>query len=236
WFGFLYNDTLFLKLRNSEPVARAAAGRPSSSRSRSRSRGRGRAAPNTEHTPSPSPSTSTLGTSQVAPTIPPPVALSPRPPVTDSQQVAPSPQLNANSSHESQPDPPTQQVVQIPITWDGQKGFDPDNNVCTQAISDVIELMLNKPWINYSEIPADVQDRWFQKWAEGFTWPEVRKKQIRKAYDYRAGRRYQQIMRDVRGGELQRLKWLSEMLRRQLLNKFANDRGFKKRSAVNKVI
>ncbi|MED6200821.1 hypothetical protein PIB30_088997 [Stylosanthes scabra] len=30
WFGFLYNDTIcFGKLRNSEPVARAAAGRPS---------------------------------------------------------------------------------------------------------------------------------------------------------------------------------------------------------------
>ncbi|MED6112153.1 hypothetical protein PIB30_059117, partial [Stylosanthes scabra] len=29
WFEFLYNDILFLKLRNSEPVARAAAGRPS---------------------------------------------------------------------------------------------------------------------------------------------------------------------------------------------------------------
>ncbi|MED6209800.1 hypothetical protein PIB30_058196 [Stylosanthes scabra] len=32
WFGFLYNDILFLKLRNSEPVARAAAGHPSSSK------------------------------------------------------------------------------------------------------------------------------------------------------------------------------------------------------------
>ncbi|MED6165521.1 hypothetical protein PIB30_100317, partial [Stylosanthes scabra] len=29
WFGFLYNDILFLKLRNSEPVAKAAARRPS---------------------------------------------------------------------------------------------------------------------------------------------------------------------------------------------------------------
>ncbi|MED6177195.1 hypothetical protein PIB30_095725 [Stylosanthes scabra] len=29
WFGFLYNDTLFLKSRNSEPVARTAAGRSS---------------------------------------------------------------------------------------------------------------------------------------------------------------------------------------------------------------
>ncbi|MED6115442.1 hypothetical protein PIB30_090633 [Stylosanthes scabra] len=34
--------------------------------------------------------------------------------------------------------------------------FHPDNNVCTQAISDVIELMLNELWINYSEILADV--------------------------------------------------------------------------------
>ncbi|MED6174439.1 hypothetical protein PIB30_068966 [Stylosanthes scabra] len=44
-------------------------------------------------------------------------------------------------------------------------------------------------------------------------------KQIQKAFDYRAGRRYQQIMRDLRGGELQRLKWMSETLRKQLLDR-----------------
>ncbi|MED6157786.1 hypothetical protein PIB30_026598 [Stylosanthes scabra] len=77
---------------------------------------------------------------------------------------------------------------------------------CNRAISDVIKLMLNEPWINYSEIPADVQNRWLDKWAEGFTWPKEQKKQIRKTYVYRAGRRYQQIMWDVCGGELQRLK------------------------------
>ncbi|MED6118527.1 hypothetical protein PIB30_003744 [Stylosanthes scabra] len=59
----------------------------------------------------------------------------------------------------------------------------PDNNVCTQAISDVIELMLKEPWINYSEIPVEVQNRWFDKWAVGFTWPKAQKKQIRKAFD-----------------------------------------------------
>ncbi|MED6126022.1 hypothetical protein PIB30_074375 [Stylosanthes scabra] len=115
--------------------------------------------------------------------------------------------------------PDTSQVA--PITWDGQKGYDPDNNDCTQAISDVIELMLNEPWLNYSEIPEDVQKRWFEKWAEGFTWPAAESKQIRKAFDYRAGRRYQQIMRVLHGGELQRLK-------------FANDPGFKKRQASSK--
>ncbi|MED6115402.1 hypothetical protein PIB30_090129 [Stylosanthes scabra] len=107
--------------------------------------------------------------------------------------------------------------------------------MCTQAISDVIELMLNELWINYSEIPADVQKQWFEKWVEVFTWPEEHKEQIRKPYNYRARRCYQQIMRDVRGGELQRLKWLSETLRRQLLNKFVNDPNFKKHFAVNKV-
>ncbi|MED6150930.1 hypothetical protein PIB30_077381 [Stylosanthes scabra] len=142
--------------------------------------------------------------------------------------------LNADSSHASQPDPPAQQRVQIPITWDGQKGFDPDNNDCTQAISDVIELMLNELWLNYSEIPENVQKRWFEKWAEGFTWPTAESKQIRKAFDYRAGRRYQQIMRDLRGGELQRLKWMSETLRKQLLDRFANDPRFKKRQASSK--
>ncbi|MED6164032.1 hypothetical protein PIB30_085740 [Stylosanthes scabra] len=180
--------------------------------SRGRGRGKGRATLSSEHTPSPSPTTSTPGTSQ----------------------VAASPQINADSSHAFQSDPPAQQVVQIPITWDDQKEFDPDNNDCTQAISDVIELMLNEPWINYSEIPEDVQKRWFKKWAEGFTCPEAQSKQIWKSFDYRAGRRYQQIMRDLRGSELQRLKWMSETLRKLLLDRFANDLGFKKCQASSK--
>ncbi|MED6111326.1 hypothetical protein PIB30_051364 [Stylosanthes scabra] len=121
-------------------------------------------------------------------------------PLQPPQQLAPSPPANADSS------------------------FKPDNNECTQAISDVIELMLNEPWINYSDVPAD----------EGFTWPEEQKKQIKKAYDYRAGRRYQQIMADLRDGELQRLKWMSETLRGQLLHRFATDEGFKKRQASSK--
>ncbi|MED6133977.1 hypothetical protein PIB30_033204 [Stylosanthes scabra] len=102
--------------------------------------------------------------------------------------------------------------------------FSPDNNECTQAISDTIELMLNEPWLNYSEIPEN----------EGFTWPEEEKKEIQKAFDYRAGRRYQQIMRDLREGELQWLKWMSERLRKMLLDRFANDPGFKKRQASSK--
>ncbi|MED6116029.1 hypothetical protein PIB30_096312, partial [Stylosanthes scabra] len=143
-------------------VHMSGRGRGSSQSSRSRDRGRGRSAASSEPAATTSPSTSTPGVSQ----------------------------LHADSSHASQPDPPTQQVERIPITWYGQKGFDPDNNVCTQAISDVIELMLNEPWINYSEVLADGQKRWYEKWAEGFTWPAEEEKEIRKAFDYRAGRRY----------------------------------------------
>ncbi|MED6203858.1 hypothetical protein PIB30_003598 [Stylosanthes scabra] len=99
---------------------------------------------------------------EVAPTVPPATAApSPQPASTDAKQVAGTPQPHSDSSHASQPDPPAQQKEKIPITWDGQKGFDPDNNMCTQAISDTIELMLNEPWINYSEVPEDVQRRWF---------------------------------------------------------------------------
>ncbi|MED6170467.1 hypothetical protein PIB30_031242 [Stylosanthes scabra] len=190
-----------------------------------RGRGRGRAAVSSEQTLSPSPTTSTPGTSHVAPTAPPATAApSPQPASTDAEGVAATAQPHADSSHASQPDPPAQQKEKIPITWDGQKGFSPDCNMCTQAISDTIELMLNEPWINYSEIPED----------EGFTWPEEEKKEIQKAFDYRAGRRYQQIMRDLREGELQRLKWMSERLRKMLLDRFANDPGFKKRQASSK--
>ncbi|MED6172358.1 hypothetical protein PIB30_049378 [Stylosanthes scabra] len=42
-------------------------------------------------------------------------------------------------------------------------------------------------------------------------------------------------MRDLRDEELQRLKWMSEMLRGRLLHRFATDEGFKKRQASSKV-
>ncbi|MED6124613.1 hypothetical protein PIB30_060550 [Stylosanthes scabra] len=80
----------------------------------------------------------------------------------------------------------------------------------------------------YSEIPADVK-------KQKFTWPEEEKEQIKKAYDYQAGRRYRQIMSDVRDGQLQRLMWLSETLRKQLLDMFATEPDFLKCQAVNKV-
>ncbi|MED6157136.1 hypothetical protein PIB30_020454 [Stylosanthes scabra] len=135
----------------------------SQSSSRSHGRGRGRSAPSSEPAATASPSTSTPSVSQVAPTIPPAPTPSTQPPPTGSPQVAPSPhESQPNSSHTSQSDPPTQQVERIPITWDSQKGFELDNNVCTQAISDMIELMLNEPWINYSEIPAEVQKWWYE--------------------------------------------------------------------------
>ncbi|MED6108858.1 hypothetical protein PIB30_028178 [Stylosanthes scabra] len=70
---------------------------------------------------------------------------------------------------------------------------------------------------------------------EGFTWPREEDKQIRKSFDYCARRRYQQIMRDLREGELQRLKWLSEPLRERLLHRFATDPGFLTRFGVCKV-
>ncbi|MED6146860.1 hypothetical protein PIB30_038511 [Stylosanthes scabra] len=178
----------------------AGRGNRGSSQS-TRGRGRGRGAVSSEQTPSPSPTTSTpAGTSHVAPIVPPATtAPLPQPASIDAERVDATPQPHAESSHASQPDPPAQQKEKIPITWDGQKGFGPDNNDCTQAISDTIELMLNESWINYSEIPEDVKRRWFDKWAEGFTWPEEEKKEIKKSYDYRAARRYQQIMRE---GEL----------------------------------
>ncbi|MED6191316.1 hypothetical protein PIB30_115165, partial [Stylosanthes scabra] len=41
-------------------------------------------------------------------------------------------------------------------------------------------------------------------------------------------------MRDVRGHELTRLRWLSDTLRKQLLVRFATDKGFLKRQAASK--
>ncbi|MED6174554.1 hypothetical protein PIB30_070138 [Stylosanthes scabra] len=91
------------------------------------------------------------------------------------------------------------------------------NRITTHArkrISNVIELMLEEPWIMYLEVPADVKKRWLEKWAQKFTWANEEKMEIKKSYDYRVSRCYQQIMSDVRVGELQRLMWLSETLRK----------------------
>ncbi|MED6167615.1 hypothetical protein PIB30_004426 [Stylosanthes scabra] len=41
-------------------------------------------------------------------------------------------------------------------------------------------------------------------------------------------------MRDLREGELQRLQWMNERLRKMLLDRVANDPGFKKRQASSK--
>ncbi|MED6154897.1 hypothetical protein PIB30_000399 [Stylosanthes scabra] len=84
-------------------------------------------------------------------------------------------------------------------------------------ISNVIGLMLDQSWIMYS--------------GEKFTWPKEEKKQISKAYIYREGRRYQQIMSDIRGCFLSRLMWLSEMLKKQLLVRFETDEGVLRRFA-----
>ncbi|MED6217471.1 hypothetical protein PIB30_018107 [Stylosanthes scabra] len=46
------------------------------------------------------------------------------------------------------------------------------------AISDTIELMLNEPWINYSEILEDIKRRWFDKWAEGLRGPRKRRRKL----------------------------------------------------------
>ncbi|MED6146148.1 hypothetical protein PIB30_031845 [Stylosanthes scabra] len=80
-----------------------------------------------------------------------------RPAATDSQQAAPSPQLNTDSLHVSQAPsriPPLSKSFRLP-----------SHGIVRRAISDVIELMLNELWINYSEISDDVQKRWFEKWA-----------------------------------------------------------------------
>ncbi|MED6158324.1 hypothetical protein PIB30_031742 [Stylosanthes scabra] len=114
----------------------------------------------------------------------PPAALSPEPTPADSQQVVLLPQVNADSSHTSQPDPPTAQVERFPLlgisrmmhglqfhfheanvvllaSW----ALKARNCACTQEISNVIELMLNQLWIIYSEVPTDVKKCWFEKWA-----------------------------------------------------------------------
>ncbi|QHN96256.1 uncharacterized protein DS421_18g616900 [Arachis hypogaea] len=43
--------------------------------------------------------------------------------------------------------------------------FAPNNNACTQKISNVIKSIYDNPWSNYTKISTETRERWFQKWA-----------------------------------------------------------------------
>ncbi|MED6175579.1 hypothetical protein PIB30_079708, partial [Stylosanthes scabra] len=66
-----------------------------------------------------------------------------------------------------------------------------NHNTCTQEIFCVIQLLYDHSWISYGKIPAKVRGRWFQKWAEKFTWPKNKGVYIKKSFQYREAVRFE---------------------------------------------
>ncbi|RYQ87219.1 hypothetical protein Ahy_B09g094695 [Arachis hypogaea] len=74
--------------------------------------------------------------------------------------------------------------------------FAPNPNACTQKFSDVIKSMYDHPWPTYTQIPTETRDRWFQKWVLRFIWDAKYNLMIKKIYDHRVAKRFQQMMTD----------------------------------------
>ncbi|RYR27617.1 hypothetical protein Ahy_B01g051630 [Arachis hypogaea] len=75
-------------------------------------------------------------------------------------------------------------------------------------MTNVIKLMYNHSWPSYMKIPAETRKRWFQKWALHFRWDAEHDLTIRKIFNYRMGRRLQQMLDDFRQGWDHRTTWL----------------------------
>ncbi|RYR24960.1 hypothetical protein Ahy_B02g058572 isoform B [Arachis hypogaea] len=101
-----------------------------------------------------------------------------------------------SSSTPQQDAPLTSPVIQLRIFSDGMQVFAPNNNACTQEISEVIKSMYDHPWPTYTQILVETRDRWFQKWTVEpnnlkVIWDAEHNLMIRKIYDHRAAKRLQ---------------------------------------------
>ncbi|RYQ85886.1 hypothetical protein Ahy_B10g105511 [Arachis hypogaea] len=72
--------------------------------------------------------------------------------------------------------------------------FTPNNNAFIQKCTNVIKLMYDHPWPSYKKIPAETRERWFQKWDK--THDPI----IRKIFDHRIARQFQQMLEDTDEG------------------------------------
>ncbi|MED6206860.1 hypothetical protein PIB30_030523 [Stylosanthes scabra] len=114
------------------------------------------------------------------------------------------------------------------------------------------QAMYDQPWLSWKKIHAYVKERWFKKcvyeitlcgafltlylWSIKYTWPESDNAAIKKALDYKVGRRLQQLLKDnhIRDGVDSRITWTCPTVKKFVLNKFEADRGFKWRQRVTK--
>ncbi|MED6188746.1 hypothetical protein PIB30_088880 [Stylosanthes scabra] len=71
------------------------------------------------------------------------------------------------------------------------------NITCTQEITNIIKLMYGHHWPNWRAIPPAIRHRWYQKWAEKFTWISTHNATIKNIFDHRASERFSGMMEDV---------------------------------------
>ena len=69
---------------------------------------------------------------------------------------------------------------------------------------------------------------------EGFRWHSYHDSYMKKAFDYRYGRRIQQMLGDLRKGKEETTQWLRPQLKRQLMQYWDTDPKFKHRQDMNK--
>ncbi|RYR69023.1 hypothetical protein Ahy_A03g015541 [Arachis hypogaea] len=216
-------------------IGRGAADQ-AASRGRSHGRGRGRVSFGTLGTSGPSPSTlTTLVTPQVAGLAEQPFIMVPNPNYVSSstattflpivQQPAstamPSPTTDATvseSNHVSDatvdaPPPPT--ITRLRIWPNGGMGFLPNLNTFS---------------ILYLYCLTEFKTSLLQLY---FIWDAEHNLVIRKIFDYRMGRRLQQMLDDVRKGQDQQMCWLRPEVKKGLFAHWENDAGFRHRRLTN---
>ncbi|RYR04660.1 hypothetical protein Ahy_B06g084436 [Arachis hypogaea] len=112
--------------------------------------------------------------------------------------------------------------------------FLPNPNACTQEMTNVIKLMYDQPCPSYTKIPAETRQRWFEKWALHFIWDAGHDLAIRKIFDYRMGRRLQQMLDDVHHDRDKRKHWLRAEVKKDLFAHWENNAGFKHQRLTNR--
>ncbi|RYR24830.1 hypothetical protein Ahy_B02g058374 [Arachis hypogaea] len=103
--------------------------------------------------------------------------------------------------------------------------FAPNNNTCTQKMTNIIKLMYDHLWARYTKILAETREGWFQKWALNFIWALEHDLTIRKIFDHRMSRRLLQMLDDA---------WLRPDIKKALFVYWETDEGFRHRRLTNR--
>ncbi|RYR28425.1 hypothetical protein Ahy_B01g052547 [Arachis hypogaea] len=218
---------------------------------RGRGHGRGRVSAGTLENSGSSPSNSTTPvTSQIVgaseqpfiivsnPNYVPASTVTPLPPFAQQSTVSATPPPATDtavleSSHGSQPydAPLPSPIVRLTIWFDGRMTFAPNNDACTQEMTNVIKLMYDHPWPSYKKISSETRDFFVQLL---FIWDKEHDALIRKIYDHQMGRWLQQMLKDVRERRDHLTIWLCPKINKALYVQWETNEGFRYQRLTNK--